>query len=236
MWRALLPFLVLFAFAASGAQAAQVSIANDGWVVAAKARSPEDISLWTRTIPGAELKAFRGAMHVRAPMPSVVALLYDTTNMTKWIFRCDQARIVGEEANGDLLIQVHIEGIWPMGDRDAILRAHPVLNRKTGELVVHGTAVPDYLPPAPGHVRIPALEYTWRITPADGNLTHIEWTAHVDPGGNIPRWLANTLGTLVPRYTLRQVRNLLTDSVEWHLPATQEKGRRMIDGVRNFSD
>lgn len=234
MWRTFAVLLMLLV--APGIQGAAGEAPDSGWITAAKARSPEDISIWTRIIPGAELKEFRGATHVRAAMPNVVALLYDTSNMTKWIFRCHQARIVGEAENGDLYIHVQINGIWPVGDRDAVLRAHPVLNRKTGELVVTGTAVPDYMPPSPDHVRIPALRYTWRIVPTENNLTYIDWTAHVDPGGNVPRWLANTLGTLVPRYTLRQVGNLLSDDVRWHLPETREKGRRMIDSIRNFSD
>lgn len=205
---------------------------QEDWVVAAKARSPEDISLWTRTVPGAELKAFRGAMHTRAPMASTVAMLYDATNMTEWIFRCREAHILGQADNGDTFVYLKIEGIWPVGDRDAIIRAHPVLNEKTGELIVTGTAEPDYIPPVDGYVRIPAIESTWRLTPMPGGLIRIEWTGHVDPAGYVPRWLTNALATWVPRHTLRQVRNLLDDP-DWRTPAVQERGRQLLKDVRN---
>ena len=85
-----LPLLaVLWWFAATSAPAAE------GWVSAAKARSPEDISLWTRTIPGAELKAFRGATHVRAAMPNAVSMLNSTEAMCRYVFRCKHAELLG---------------------------------------------------------------------------------------------------------------------------------------------
>lgn len=213
---------------------AQVTLAaQEDWVIAAKARSPEDISLWTRTVPGAELKAFRGAMHTDAPMASAVAMLYDATNMTEWIFRCREAHILGQAENGDTFIYLKIEGIWPVGDRDAIIRAHPVLNEATGELVIIGTAELDYIPPVDGYVRIPAIESTWRLTPTPGGLIRIEWTGHVDPAGYVPRWLTNALATWIPRHTLRQVRGLLDDP-RWRAPAVQEKGKALLGNIRNI--
>lgn len=205
---------------------------EDGWVIAAKARSPEDISLWTRYIPGAQLKAFRGATHTDMPLPNVVALLTDTETMPQWIFRCTEARVVGTAENGDTFFYVRINGIWPLEDRDAIIRAHPVYYPLTGELVIHGTAEPDYLPRAKDAVRIPSIESTWRMTPVQGNLVRIEWTGHVDPAGNVPRWLSNTVATLVPRFTMRSVRNLLNEP-RWRSPAAREKGSAHLAQVRN---
>lgn len=220
----LLPFLLATATAAAEEPAE--------WISAAKARSVEDISLWTRTIPGAQLKAFRGAMHTDAPMPNVVAMLYDAPNMVQWIFRCNEARILGTADNGDTYVYLRINGIWPVGDRDAIVRVHPVLNARTGEVVVSGTAAPDYIPPAEGYVRIPAIESSWKLTPMTGNLVRVEWTGHVDPAGNIPRWLANTVATLVPRYTLRQVRSLLKEP-QWRTPETRDRGTALLGQIRN---
>lgn len=206
--------------------------AQEDWVIAAKARSPEDISLWTRTVPGAELKAFRGAMHTEAPMASAVAMLYDATNMTEWIFRCREARILGQAENGDTFVYLKIEGIWPVGDRDAIIRAHPVLNERTGELIIRGTAEPGHIPPVDGYVRIPAIESSWRLTPVADGLVRIEWTGHIDPAGYVPRWLTNALATWVPRHTLRYVRNLLDDP-QWRTTAVQDQGKALLGAIRN---
>lgn len=215
---------LLFVLALSTAMPA---LAGDGWVTAAKARSPEDISLWTRTVPGAELKAFRGATHTDAALANTVAMLSDTSVMCDWIFRCHEARIVGEDSNGDTFVYLKIKGIWPVSDRDAVIRVHPEIDRKTGELLISGTAAPDYLPRASDHVRIPAIESTWRLTPTADKLLRIEWTGHVDPAGNVPRWLANSLATLVPRYTLRHMRAVLDDPA-WRSPAAAATGQALL--------
>jgi hypothetical protein len=221
----LLAALCLLSFTALAAEPA------NEWVIAAKARSPEDISLWTRVVPGAELKAFRGATHTDAPMPNVVAMLNDQPTLCKWTFRCKDVRLAGTAENGDIYLYLQIRGIWPVSDRDAIIRAHPVLNTRTGELIVTGTAAPDYLPRSPDHVRIPAIESTWRLTPTSGNLIRFEWTGHIDPAGNIPTWMANVVATLIPRYTLNKIRKLLEEP-QWRSPAARDAGAAMLQQVR----
>ena len=223
------PLITLLLMLAAGQLVAET---EDGWVVAAKAREPQDISLWTRVVPGAELKAFRGATHTDVPLANAVALLYDVATMPEWIFRCREARILGVADNGDTFVYLKIHGIWPVGDRDAIIRVHPVYNAKTGELVVTGTAAPGYAPEVPGYVRIPAIESSWRMTPVAGNLLRIEWSGHVDPAGNIPRWLSNSVATLVPRYTMREVRNLL-QAPAWRTAATRDRGNALLAQVRS---
>lgn len=205
---------------------------NDGWVLAAKARSPEDISLWTRSIAGAELKAFRGVTHSDAPIENLIALLYDTAATPEWLFRCQEAAIVGEETNGDFYLHLKIKGIWPLDDRDAIILVRPFFDRQTGEILMTGTAAPDYLPPLPNYVRIPAIASTWRLTPTPQGLVRIEWEGHVDPAGNVPRWLANSMATLVPRHTLRNFRNLMDEPAR-RSPTQQAAGAAIIEHIRS---
>lgn len=204
---------------------------GDDWTLIAKARSPEDITLWTRVVPGAQLKAFRGATHTDMPLPNIAALIYDGPTMCRWIFRCRDARFVGTADNGDSYIHIRIKGIWPMADRDAVIRAHPAWNTRTGELTVTGVAAPDYLPHDPAYVRIPTIESSWRIAPAGNNLTVIEWSGHVDPSGNIPRWIANAVATLVPRHTLRELHDLLQEA-RWRSPAARDSGNAILQQVR----
>lgn len=212
--------------------AAHAADTEGDWVVAAKARSTDDISLWTRVVPGAELKAFRGANHTTASLPQVVAMLNDEATMCEWSFRCEDVRKVGTAENGDIFLYMKVKGLWPVADRDAVIRAHPVLNTKTGELVITGTAAPDYLPRSPNHIRIPSIESTWRLTPSANNLVRLEWTGHIDPAGSIPRWMANSIATLIPRYTLHKIRKIL-DEPRWRSPAARDAGNAVLGDIRN---
>ncbi|MFZ5757191.1 MAG: START domain-containing protein [Pseudomonadota bacterium] len=219
-----LPALILTVLLAAPLQA------DEGWISAAKARTPQDISLWTRTVPGAELKAFRGATHVDVPVAGMAAFLYDTHAMPDWIFRCREARILAEHEDGTVDLHLKIKGIWPLEDRDAVIHVTPEVT-PGGGLRLTGVAAPDLLPLQPGYIRIPSIESTWLMQPADNGLLRIEWSGHVDPAGNVPRWLANALVTLVPRYTLRHV-HMLTEDEKWRSPARLEQGWRLIERSR----
>jgi hypothetical protein len=183
--------------------------ADDGWVPASKARSPEDLSLWTRYVDGAQLKAFRGMSHTRAPLHAIVTFLNDVERSPDWIFRCREARLLQRDYGGDTYIYMRYKGIWPMEDRDAVIRLTSRYNPLTGEVLLNAEAAPDYLAPVEGVVRVPSIHSQWRLQPADDGLIRMTFTGHVDPGGFLPLWLANTLVTLIPRYTIRDAQEIL---------------------------
>jgi hypothetical protein len=59
--------------------------------------------------------------------------------------------------------------------------------------------VPEAPPPAPGVVRLRVNSGQWLLEPAaGGNRTRARYSMVVDPGGQVPIWLANLLltGTL----------------------------------------
>lgn len=207
---------------------------GEDWVVAAKARSPSDISLWTRTIPGAELKAFRGATEVTVPLESTLAFLYDVQAAPEWLFRCKEVRVLEERPDGSLFIYMTFKGIWPVEDRDAVVRVVPTFKTATGEVLLTGTAAPDYLPPEKGHIRIPAIESTWLLRPAADGRLYVEWTGNVDPGGAIPLWLANTVATLIPRYTLREMREELGND-SWQQTTARGQGGVLLESIKRNS-
>lgn len=225
--------VVLSAFTAPVALATEPSPAPDdgGWISAAKARTPEDISLWTRMVPGAELKAFRGATHVKVPMESMVAFAYDTAAMPDWVFRCKQARILADNPDGSVYVYMTIDGIWPLEDRDAVVKVTPEYVPATGEVRLTGIAAPDYFPHQPGFIRIPSIETSWSIRPVDDGMLRVEWTGHVDPAGNVPRWLANSVATIIPRYTLKHLRELVADP-KWQRPEHFSAGEKLLDRVK----
>lgn len=205
---------------------------DNAWVIAAKARSDSDISLWTRVIPGAELKAFRGATHVQVPLESAVAFFNDVPSMPKWIFRCKEARVLAEMPDGTKYIHLKIDGLWPLEDRDAVIKATSRYVSETGDLQMLGVAAPDYLPKQEGYIRIPAIETTWNIRATDDNQLRVQFSGHVDPAGSVPRWLANALVTMVPRYTLKHMHDLVVDP-KWQQAEQRQLGARLLERVKH---
>jgi hypothetical protein len=199
------------------------------WTCITAAASPDDVSLWTRAVPGAPLRAFRGVSHAAVPLERAVGMLLDIPLMKRWLFRCQEARSLGREG---LVEQVYVavDGIWPLEDRDVVLRIAPELDAATGTIAFHGTREDGALPKTPGKVRIPELTSSWRLSPTKDGLVRLEWTAHADPNGPAPPWLVNTVSVQVPRYALRRVQAMLDDPAVVG-PVHEEMGRACLEAL-----
>lgn len=186
----------------------------------------DDVTLWSRDVPGAALKAFRGVGHARASVEAAVGLLLEPATAREWLFRCDEARLVAREASGELLVYVAVHGIWPVSDRDAVIRVRPEL--RGDEVHLAGTADAHALPAEASRVRIPALGSSWVVAPAGEGRVRLEWSGHFDPVGPAPAWLVNLASVQVPRHALRRVQALLGSGAEAHAPA----GRAVTERLR----
>lgn len=170
----------------------------------------DDIQVWTRTIPGAPLKDFRGVMVVEQPLDVVVAAVTDVAAYPEWFFQMKEARIAHGEKLDDAYVYFMIGGIWPVSDRDAVVKATVSQDPQTLSLFMAADAAPDYLPRVAGRVRMPAMKSGWRLTPVSVTQTEIELIGNADPGGWIPLWLANSVVQMMPRETLKRLRVQMT--------------------------
>lgn len=166
----------------------------------------DGIQVWTRTIPGAPLKDFRGVMAVDKPLDVVVAAVTDVASYPEWFFQMKEARIVEGKALDEAYVYFMIGGIWPVSDRDAVIKATVSQDPKTLSLFMAADAVPAKIPPVKGRVRMPAMKSGWRLTPVSATRTEIELIGNADPGGLIPLWMANSVVQMMPRETLKRLR------------------------------
>jgi hypothetical protein len=199
------------------------------WVCAAEARAPSDIALWSRNVPGMALRAFRGRTRCAAPFERVVGLLLDIPQMRQWLFRCAEARVVSDTPAGERIVYFAVDGIWPLGDRDAVLRVRPTFDAATGAVTFAGVVAPDVLATVPGKVRIVSITSSWRVVPTSDGLVEVEWVGQVDPVGHAPPWLVNTVAVQAPRYGLRRMHQLLDGPAD---PAHIRAGQAFLDGLR----
>lgn len=169
----------------------------------------DGITVWTRTIPGAPLKDFRGRVVVDHPLDAVVAGVTDVATYPEWFFQMREARIVESTSLSDAHVYFVIGGIWPVSDRDAVVRASVNQDPKTLAVRMMADAAPQRLPPAPGRVRMPRMHSGWELTPLSPSRTQIDLIGNADPGGMIPLWLANSVVQVMPRETLKRLRRQL---------------------------
>jgi hypothetical protein len=76
----------------------------------------------------------------------------------------------------------------------------------TKVVTIDGPAVPGFVPPKKGVVRIDHSAGKWVITPIGPKQVHIEYSIHVDPGGDLPAWLINIFGTDAPMKIFKKLK------------------------------
>ena len=165
-----------------------------------------DIKVWTRTIPGAPLKDFRGVMDVDMPLAAVIAAVSDVPTYPEWFFQMREARIVSGGSMDSVRVYFVIAGIWPVSDRDAVIKASVVQDPATLAVHMLADAEPGFLQKVAGRVRMPAMHSGWTLTPLSPTRTRVELIGNADPGGWIPLWLANSVVTMMPKETLKRLR------------------------------
>lgn len=187
----------LLAMASAGATEWELASERDGIVV------------WTRTIPGAPLKDFRGRMDIDKPLAAVAAGVTDAATYPEWFFQMREARILDGKSMDDVYVYFVIGGIWPVSDRDAVARATVTQDPRTLAVRMIADATPDKIPPVKGLVRMPKMKSGWELTPLSPTRTRVELIGNADPGGMIPLWLANSVVQMMPRETLKRLRRQL---------------------------
>lgn len=183
--------------------------ARDGdWEQVREADEPGEVDVFVRPVEDSPIKMFRGVITVPQPMLSVLALMGDIERYPDWVFQCSDAEMKPQQWGPDV-IRIKINGIWPVSDRDMAARSTMTQNPETQAITIHSRAVDGVVPEQEGWLRIPELDNRFRVEPLDNGRTRITFRTFVDPGGQIPAWLANFVATRAPEYTLTNMAELL---------------------------
>lgn len=174
------------------------------WEQVRTAAHRDDVSTWYKRLPDNPLHAFRGEIEVPYSLLRIMAVLGDIEAFPNWVFQCDRTEMRPDEWGLDVA-RIAINGIWPVSDRDAIVRSTYTQNPTTLAVTIRSRADHSVLPPQTGYVRLPALDNTFVLQPLPDGWTRITFQTFADPGGAIPGWLANFVATRAPLWTLERM-------------------------------
>ncbi|HIQ14459.1 MAG TPA: hypothetical protein EYH38_02660 [Leucothrix sp.] len=177
----------------------------DNWQLT---KEGEGIQVFTRATPGSAIKAFKGVVSIPARLTSIVAIIDDTSVYTRLFYNTKSAKEL--KKMGDMASYKYVVTAlpWPAQGRDSII--HSVLKQdkqsKTIQITMQG--VPKYLPLKPGLVRIKKMTGRWLLIPEKESVK-VVYEMNVDPGGNLPKWLVNSMSVDLPFSTLKNLRSLV---------------------------
>ncbi len=168
------------------------------------------IQTYTKYLEGKSLRAFKVVTTVDAPLPQTLMFLNDTTQFHKWINMLKTAEIIQQtDAQGVSYNHMTTHVPWPIRNRDVVVRATIDYDKAKQQVNIHSVAAPDFIPENPELVRIHESVASWKINKLNDGTLRLELTSHAEPGGNIPKWLANMVVLQLPRYMFSRLPQLL---------------------------
>ncbi|HUN56270.1 MAG TPA: START domain-containing protein [Smithella sp.] len=195
--RTVMVCMVIFSFLAlmpAGAAAAgdwKLAIQKDG------------IDVSTRPVKGSDFDEFMGVTEIDVPIGVVVAVLTDIPAGTQWMADCKENREI-RKIDDHTSVQYNVTKLsWPVSDREALVLVTEKKDEKTGTITYafHETTDPS-VPVGKGNVRMPEISGQWVLTPINPNRTKVIYTVKSNPGGSIPKSLANMKSKDIPYNTL----------------------------------
>ena len=164
-----------------------------------KKDSLHNIRTYGKQEEGKRMRSFRIEALLDASLETVARVHFDIDNIKKWFYETRESRLLKRVSSTEYYYYCRYGAPATLPDRDVILRAvvEPYTPKK-GFLLVRLNAVPDYLPPTPGLVRMVAQEQIMKFTPQGPDKTLLEVEGYIDPGGSVPVWAINFVQRRAP--------------------------------------
>jgi hypothetical protein len=169
----------------------------------------EGIKIYTRQIVDSRIKAIKVESVFDATTSQLVALIMDVNSSPDWVYHIKSCTLVKRVSASELYYYSEVSLPWPAADRDFVAHLTVTQNPDTKIVTIDGPAVQGFVPEKKGTVRVNDSKGKWVITPMGADQIKVEYTIHVDPGGDLPSWLVNMFATEGPLKIFRNIKSQL---------------------------
>ena len=199
----LLPALSLLVLLTGAGEPAWQQVARD-----------DGISVLARTPEGGSVSEVKATTLVDAPPHDVWRVIRDYTNYTKTMPYTQESRVLASEQDGKVTVFYCLVNAPLVDKRDFIIRIQDESDWKEGKgfLKTAWTAATEGVPPErEGVVRVKLNTGYWLLEPREeGKKTFVTYYLYTDPGGSLPKWIADKANKTSVPDVLRAVRKQAT--------------------------
>lgn len=172
-------------------------------------RDKAGIKIYTSKIPDSKYKAVRSTMVIETNTSSLVGLIMDLPNCSRWASMCKEARVEERLSPTETRVYSLNDVPFPARNRDMYANVRWSLNADTGKVSMRSRAIKGQYPKTKGVIRVEDAVSEWSFTPMPDGLVLVESFAHVDPNGPAPPWLINLLLIDSPYKSMVKIRKLI---------------------------
>ena len=156
------------------------------------------IRVYLSDVPGSVYKAIKVECTLTGTYAKLVALLTNVSQFNKWIYNTRASRILQQNTPLDFIYYSETHMPWPLSNRDIIVHMRIKTDSLPRFLIISGTGKPDLFPHIFNIVRVPHYKASWKVTMPTSKTIQISYILEIDPGGNIPGWIANSFADKGP--------------------------------------
>jgi len=178
------------------------------WVLSSQ---EDEMEVYYRDGEQSKIKELKFTFKVESSLSSIVALLDDVQNYSKWVYKLDEAKIIDKISDREMYYYNVVDFPWPLNDRDMITHTRIFQDPTTKVVTSHSLGAPYLLKEKEEMVRIKTLEIKYIMKPNfDGSVT-IDYYLKSDPAGNLPAWIINLALAYGPSESIKEFKKLLAE-------------------------
>jgi len=166
-------------------------------------KNGQGVTAYTREVSGSDFREFKVETTIDTTVDALIAMQRDVKNHPKWIDSVKTAELIKEDADNYYTHTV-ADAPWPVKNRDSAVR-NTIARNDDSSVTIEFYSDNDLAPVKKGCERVGAVKGSWQFNPAGDNKVDLIYSAHIDPGGNIPAWLSNKFSIDVPFNTIKSL-------------------------------
>ena len=206
--------LVIATSASAYATATSTENTNSTWELA---RDKAGVKVWTRSVEGSNIKAFKGETELDVELNQAMALMDNTENYTEWMHQCKSPTLIRKVSPIERYTYMINDLPWPAKNRDVL--AHVKISQNEQDRVVTvvmrdvkevSEALIKRLPNRKGLQALDKMEGHYRFIPISDTQTKVIYEMHIELGGSLPATAVNAAIVDTPYYTLKNMRSEVT--------------------------
>lgn len=155
-------------------------------------KSKNGISVYTSDVAGSSFKAVKVDCTLTGTFTKLISILSNVADFSDWIYNNKTSKLLKSYSPHDFLYYSETSMPFPFNNRDVIIRMQLNTDSLPKFMTINGYNVDGVITEIPGRERIPHYSASWKVTMPTSNTLHITYILEVDPGGNLPAWLANS--------------------------------------------
>ena len=194
----------------SAMAAVDQSDSNIGWKLVKKEVGENGIQVYSRSIQGSEIHAFRGETIVDASIGRVSSVIIDPSRKREWVYKLTDVRTL--EVINDLERIEYNRTATPivMKDRETVFYGRAELQPEKNVVIFHVKSVDVPHAPKTPYVRAVVHKGAYILTALGPNKTKVVVEMHVDPMGSVAAWIINMFQVDWPYHTLEGLKRQVT--------------------------